>query len=1361
MPFLVFMALQLAALAMPGPAMWAAAAILSPLWLWFTRKDWNRFRLLFAVALWALPPTIWLRQAAKPHDTPPPPDLTDLRQVVNPERYFGPASLDRVADLLRGRPRLGAPKTADLLAEVQLPDFASATVLNLNFEPLVWKGEYFSNVYGDLSPDQLELTMRDGRLFLASLRPLPSADNALGFLALECVVLTKHAHQRDDSWFGQAEPRFLDYRPLEAPPEYSDLLQRIAESVDAAAPPYDLHLIHEPKPARWLDMASLIWTLLFFLGALHGLKKATPQQGRWFLLAGLAMLMWPHGGALDFLTVFGSYVFGSTWAGQWLSTPFHLFLSAAFLFLLIQNLWRTRLRPQRWAAYALPAVLAAALPFAPDLLQKHNAFSFVHPLEALASPGACLSYLAFLSVFGYAVLLTEAARPIPFLHKLAALAPALVSTLIFIPAQWSAPISFGLIWLLKENAGMLALRAALATLLFYPHLVKSEQRKEADFVRTTLLDEITLAVERNYFRMGRIIQRLPWLQEQIEAAPHGQLMEMFARQAGLFEDEIDFAMRLESPDGKVVSAIEQHIPLDRIRYGLGPEDRIDILRESDTGPAYMVYRRTLPTTRGDFELAAALGADYQNLSPARRLRYLDDGDLPRWDASPTPYFAHVFDVFSRQGAPLYYQSGPQPLDADALRALDEAPYYWRVDDRNTVFYFKDDRFIYRITHKATPMRMVLSRFLALFLAVAALARVIQLAQRPGKNLAKRWRRSFAMKLAGFMFLSSVLPTSMLGFFLINSIQRNQAREEASIVQSKIQAATNLFQESAGEFDPRRPVTLTAPRDPDPAPAGSEPLPTNFRNLPLQRYARILGEDLSLYLSGSLAKTNQPEMFRQGYLNRRLPFALARELFLDKKAYTLERVPLAGGGSMVVAYAAIGPDPNRSAVLSMTMIPFSQRQNYRWLEQLEFSVTLLFGLLFIMALLTRFLAKNFLSPVSAITRGAARMAKGIDNRPIEIHRQDELERMIQAFNTMQERVRRGRRQLQRQFGVLDETLKAMSSGLLGFDRDGRIILENPKIWELLNLATPPRNLAALIRAEPELEPLESALAAGRSGEFSFHLKSEETERDLVAKFRSLEARAAHEIHGILAIEDITDAVAASRFKAWAEMARRVAHEIKNPLTPIQLEVDYLTNMFRDGHPRFGEALEEAAAQITRQVQDLRRIATEFGDYARPVTLDPAPADLAVMLRAVLDPYEKTLDKVDFESRLAPGLIARVDERLLRRACHNLVVNAIQAMDREGRLTVRLFSDAEGLHIWIQDSGPGIAPEERHRIFEAYFSTKDQGTGLGLVIAKKYIHLHGGALSVDPDYQDGTRFRIDLPLALLERGSVEPTRDEGKD
>ena len=1317
----------LLAAVLPHAAVLTAALVLVSLLLGLMRSNARRQDLALLACLLPLPALLLYALHLPRAGEPQLPDPVELWELTDKKQFFGPASLQRVGETLQDhKARLDNSEIAILLDQVRLEPYVSLTILNLNMAPAVWQGRFFSDDYQDLRGQNPRLKLRDGRLFFSRLFPLPSAQQVKGYLVVEVLILSSHSGERAQSWLSTENPDATHYIPVVAASGASSILSRLADGLGLDPLPYDFHFIRERPAPVWLDGYTAAWALLFSVALFSLVRRLTPRRALPILLGVITILCLPTDTPTDFLTSFGSYIFAAPSLGNLLTSPFHFLIAVVTLYLIIYSAIQLEPKARLRSKWVVPFLLLLHFMLSPAFFQRANAFSFVHPLEAIQSPGAFLAYIAFLASFGLAVLLLDRLPYVKLGHKLL-FAAAFTPLLWFYPAQISALGSATLIWWFKDLKAPITLKALLATLVFYPFLVLSERQAEINYVRTYLLDEITLLVERNHFRMGRIIQRLPGLATQLDNGPNDQMMEIFAKQAGLFEDEIDFALVLIAPSGQTVSTIEQHISLKEIPLSLGPENRITEYQENPPeSPNLLIFRRGLLSGSGQYDFAAVLANDYQNLSLVRRLRRVGEETGLRDQGPITPYFAYTLDVYDQTGKPLYNQAAPTRLGDSELRRIRQNPYFWVADGQNTVFFFKDRSYIYKITHKATPLRMILVRFLALFLATSLIMRAALLARLPGRGWLARWRRSFALKLSGFLFLCSVLPTFMLGYLLINSIQRNQAREEESLARSKILSARDLF-----EFP------LTTAR----GSANLMPLPSQ-RNLPT--FARLVGEDLSLYASGSLLETNQPELFRKGILDRRLSHGLVEELLLGKQTHVLKRQELSGGATLMVAYTVVSLDEDRDAILSMTMIPFSQRQKFRWWEQLEFSVTVLFGLLFLMAVLTRFFARGFLQPVAAITRGAARMAKGVDHRPIQIQRQDELERMVQAFNTMQTRVRQSQTRLKQQLYVLDETLKSMSSGLLGFDQKGRIILENNKAWTLLNLDQPaPQSLEELVEQCPPLLPLTEMFDRDQAGDVGFNLNPTEENQEILVRLRNVAKGGGHELRSILVIEDVTDAVTASRFKAWSEMARRVAHEIKNPLTPIQLEIDHLVRLYQDGHGQFGEALEDAAQQVGRQVQDLRRIATEFGDYARPLTLEKRVVAMDHLIHNVVDPYQKTMPGVRFELDLAEGLQAEVDDRLLKRAIHNLIVNAIQAMEEQGRLTLKLHQEEGEVVMVVEDTGPGIPPEEQTRIFEAYFSTKDQGTGLGLVIAKRYVSLHDGSLSIDPDYSEGTRFVIRLP------------------
>jgi nitrogen fixation/metabolism regulation signal transduction histidine kinase len=235
---------------------------------------------------------------------------------------------------------------------------------------------------------------------------------------------------------------------------------------------------------------------------------------------------------------------------------------------------------------------------------------------------------------------------------------------------------------------------------------------------------------------------------------------------------------------------------------------------------------------------------------------------------------------------------------------------------------------------------------------------------------------------------------------------------------------------------------------------------------------------------------------------------------------------------------------------------------------------------------------------------------------------------------------------------------------------------------------------------------------------------------------------------------TELERSNRLAAWAEMARQVAHEIKNPLTPIQLSAEHLRRVFRDPGGDFAAALDTCTASILRQVQILRDIATEFSAFARPPAPSPEPVDLGSVVRDVVRPYEGVLPSgLVLRLGLAGGPLPVLgDRRLLERALVNLIENALQAVGERGEVRLRLARRDGYAEVAVEDTGPGISPEAHARAFEPFFSTKTGGSGLGLALVKKIAEDHGGGVAIENPAGGGARVLLWLPVAPAE--SVRP-------
>ncbi|MFO7767862.1 MAG: ATP-binding protein [bacterium] len=236
--------------------------------------------------------------------------------------------------------------------------------------------------------------------------------------------------------------------------------------------------------------------------------------------------------------------------------------------------------------------------------------------------------------------------------------------------------------------------------------------------------------------------------------------------------------------------------------------------------------------------------------------------------------------------------------------------------------------------------------------------------------------------------------------------------------------------------------------------------------------------------------------------------------------------------------------------------------------------------------------------------------------------------------------------------------------------------------------------------------------------------------------------------VIALRESRDRIAqAERERAWQEMARQVAHEIKNPLTPMQLNAQFLRRAWDEDAEDLDRILREATDSIVEQVEELRRIANEFSTYARLPSVRREPVDLNTPLQEAISLFAPTLpDGVEVVRDLDPLLPeVPLDAEQIRRVAINLIRNALDAMGEEGTLTVRTGQDAEGVWLQVSDTGEGIAAEVQERLFEPYFSTKTDGTGLGLAITRAVVDAHGGTVEVDSRPGRGTSFTAHFPAA----------------
>jgi len=252
-----------------------------------------------------------------------------------------------------------------------------------------------------------------------------------------------------------------------------------------------------------------------------------------------------------------------------------------------------------------------------------------------------------------------------------------------------------------------------------------------------------------------------------------------------------------------------------------------------------------------------------------------------------------------------------------------------------------------------------------------------------------------------------------------------------------------------------------------------------------------------------------------------------------------------------------------------------------------------------------------------------------------------------------------------------------------------------------------------------------------------------------------------VGSVLVLEDLTEVLRAQRSAAWQEVAQRIAHEIKNPLTPIQLSTERILRLLERGgsspaSPELLAAVADSAELIAREVSTLKTLVNEFTAFARFPASKPVPARLNDILENALNVFEGRLNGIAIHRDFSPDLpLVQADPDQMKRVVVNLIDNAAEALERSLRKEIWVRStlepEREVVEITVADSGPGISPEAKERLFLPYFSTKRSGTGLGLAIVNRIVAEHRGSIRAEENLPTGSKFVIELPV---ERTAAEP-------
>lgn len=414
-----------------------------------------------------------------------------------------------------------------------------------------------------------------------------------------------------------------------------------------------------------------------------------------------------------------------------------------------------------------------------------------------------------------------------------------------------------------------------------------------------------------------------------------------------------------------------------------------------------------------------------------------------------------------------------------------------------------------------------------------------------------------------------------------------------------------------------------------------------------------------------------------------------------------------------------------------------------------------------------LARRVTVPIQALAEGTRRISGGDLGHRVEVEADDDLRVLVESFNRMtgelqanKELLERGNRELvetnQRladERAVIAAVLQNVAAGVVSIDARDRIFTCNGAALHILRQTEAEVIGRPLAEAwsDPERAKLAAflrELPAGESGSRELHLLLAGEMQTFEVKVTALrgEGAALGPVGRVLVIEDLTQLIKAQQLAAWSDAARRVAHEIKNPLTPIRLAAERLLRKHRQQDPGLGAALEDGVEIIVREVGTLQGMVDEFSRFARMPRPHPRPTDLARLIEETTHLYSELKPGVAVRGEAGPGLGAvLLDAEQIKRALLNLLDNAVAATEAPGRVEVTARAADGRLELRVADTGYGLPPEAKEKLFLPYFSTKGRGTGLGLAIVHRIVADHHGSVRVEDNVPHGTVFVLDLPLS----------------
>ena len=614
--------------------------------------------------------------------------------------------------------------------------------------------------------------------------------------------------------------------------------------------------------------------------------------------------------------------------------------------------------------------------------------------------------------------------------------------------------------------------------------------------------------------------------------------------------------------------------------------------------------------------------------------------------------------------------------------------------------------------------------------------------RPGlMEMMRRSLRSYSSRLVMVYTVLLLVPLVALNLILLRSFSERLQEEQVEDAQRAMVSARELLVNFLNGLPPGVAIETQVNRE------------------LMEWMSDLVQYQVSLYWGSRIYQSSQEELFTSGLLPRRIPGEIFTRLTLLGHGMELRR-RRTGDLAYLEVYAPLDvPGVVSSQQELFVSVPLLEQEEAaeRQLAELQrralLVTTALFALL--LAVGSR-LTRGFTRPIMELIAGTRRIARGEpfpDIRP----RETELSALAEAIDTMALQIDESRQGLVREKQFVERVVANITSAVVTLDHENKVAFQNQVAAELLGTQVG-ESIEERLATDENLAPLGEFWSQAREGKVQ---KTEQVKLRPVGETVDVREWTLTWVPipghtdpaALLVVDDDTEVLRGQRLEAWAEMARIIAHEIKNPLTPIQLSAEHLRQVHKVDPDRLDEVFDRCTDNILVNVQELRAIASEFSIYSRIPAAKLESAELSQPMADLVASYRDAEERgVTLEMKHPDQpVFARFDEKLLGRAVRNLLENAYRAATpSRGRVELAVSAETGPEHeqwavVEVRDSGPGVDPQKLSRIFEPYFSTYETGTGLGLAIVRRIVDEHGGEIEARNRPGGGLSVIIRIPLA----------------